>query len=192
MPYYISLRKHFEKLISLTDDEFHYICSFFKPKKLRKHQFLVQEGETVHHEYFVVKGCLKAYKLDMNDREHVLQFAMEDWWITDFQAYFYRKSAIVCIDCIENSILLGLSYSNREKLCAEIPKVEHFFRMRLTASFIEQQQRILNSMLYSTQQRYEQLLRQHPLLFQKVPKQYIASYLGVTRETLSRIKLVGQ
>jgi CRP-like cAMP-binding protein len=192
MPIYLPLRKHFEKIIPLSDEEFEYVSSFFKPKKLRKHQFLVQEGEHVHHEYYVLKGCLKAYKLDINDREHVIQFAMEDWWITDFHAYFNRAPATLYVDCIEDSLLLSLSFSNREKLCREMHKMEHFFRMKLTTSFVALQQRILNSLISSTQQRYDQLIKTYPVLFQRVPKQDIASYLGVTRETLSRMTPTGR
>ena len=181
------LRQHIESITLLTDAEFAYVVSLFTTKKMRKHQFLVQEGETVGHEFYVLKGCLKAYHLDGVGKEHILQFAMEDWWITDFQAYFQQTPATVYVDCIEDCELLCLTLENREKLCKEIHKMEHFFRMKLTAGFVALQQRVLSSLNSTIQQRYEQLLVSYPQLFQRVPKQLIAAYLGVSRETLSRL-----
>jgi CRP-like cAMP-binding protein len=183
----LQLRQHVEKIAPLTDSEFDYIFSFFTHKKLRKHQFLVQEGEPVTHEFFVLKGCLKAYLLDTTSKEHILQFAMEDWWITDFQAYFTQATATVQVDCIENTELLALSFQNREKLCTELHQIEHFFRLKLTSGFVALQQRVLSSLNQTVGERYEALLQRYPQLFQRVPKQHIAAYLGVSRETLSRL-----
>ena len=84
----IELRRHFEKITPLTDQEFDYILSHFTTKKLKKHQFLIQEEDDVTNDYFVVKGLLKAYHLDKKGKEYIMQFAMEDWWVTDYQAYF--------------------------------------------------------------------------------------------------------
>lgn len=182
-----ALRQHIAKITSLTDAEFEYIYSHFTSKTLKKHQFVIQKGDMVRNDYFVISGLLKAYHTDDNGKEHIIQFAMEDWWISDYQAYFSNTLATLNIDCIENVELLCLSLANREKLCAELHKIEHFFRRKSNAGYVALQQRILSLLNSSARQRYDQLLHQYPSLFQRVPKTIIASYLGVTRETLSRL-----
>ncbi|HEY6142077.1 MAG TPA: Crp/Fnr family transcriptional regulator [Flavobacterium sp.] len=182
----IVLRNHFEKITPLTDQEFEYILSHFTPKKLKKHQFLIQEDDVVSNDYFVVKGLLKAYHVNKDGKEHIMQFAMEDWWITDYQAYFSQTKATLNIDCIEEVELLCLSLQNRDKICSELHKIEHFFRRKSNLGYIALQRRILSLLNDNAKEKYEQLLSNYPNLFQRVPKTLIASYLGVSRETLSR------
>lgn len=182
----IALRKHFEEIIPLTDQEFDYILSHFTPKKLKKHQFLVQTGDEVKHTYWVKQGLLLATYTDENDREYIIQFAMENWWITDYQAYFTKIKAITNVQCLENSELLGLSFENREKLCREMHKMEHFFRRKANSGYVALQKRMLSLMADSAQKRYEILISQYPNLVQRVSKATLAAYLGVSRETLSR------
>ncbi len=182
----IALRQHFEKITPLTDQEFEYILSHFTIKKLKKHQFLIQEGDNVINDYFVVKGLLKAYHVDKEGKEYIMQFAMEDWWVTDYQAYFSQTKATLNIDCIEEAELLCLSLQNRDKICADLHKIEHFFRHKSNFGYVALQRRILSLLNSNAKERYEQLLINYPNLFQRVPKTLIASYLGVSRETLSR------
>jgi len=183
----LELRRHFEKITPLTDQEFDYILSHFTTKKLRKHQFLIQEGDTVQNDFFVVKGLLKASFTNNEGKEHILQFAMEDWWVCDYQAYFNQTNATLNVDCLEDVEVLCLSLINREKICSELHKIEHFFRRKSNFGYIALQQRILSLMNSDAKERYEQLRQQYPSLFQRVPKTMIASYLGVSRETLSRL-----
>jgi CRP-like cAMP-binding protein len=180
------LRQHIEKITPISDQEFEYILSHFTTKKLKKHQFLIQEGENVVNDYFVLSGLLKASHIDKEGKEYIMQFAMEDWWITDYQAYFNQSTATLTIDCIEEVELLCLSLQNRDKICADLHKIEHFFRKKSNMGYIALQRRILSFLNSNAKERYEQLLLQYPNLFQKVPKTLIASYLGVSRETLSR------
>ncbi len=182
------LRQHIEKVTPLSDEEFDYILSHFTRKKIRKHQFVVDESEPVPYEFFVVSGCLKAFNIDRTGKEHIIQFALEDWWISDYQAFFAQIPATISIRSLEAGELLVISLANRDKLCAELHRVEHFFRMKITASYVALQQRILAGMNLSVQERYEKLLKLYPNLSQRVPKQDIAAYLGVTRETLSRLR----
>lgn len=180
------LRNQIEEHTLLSDEEFDYILSHFETKKLKKHQFLIQENETVEKNYFVINGCLKAYHIDSTGKEHILQFAIQNWWITDFQAFFNQTKSTLFIDCIEESELLSLSFENAEKLCSEMHKMEHFFRKKSNSGYIALQQRILSMLNNNPKEQYDKLLLQNPVLFQKVPKKLIASYLGVSRETLSR------
>ena len=180
------LRQQIEEITSLTDEEFEYVLSHFETKKLKKHQFLIQENETVEKTYFVINGCLKAYHIDSAGKEHILQFALQNWWITDFQAYFNQTKSTLFIDCIEESELLSITLEKAEKLCSEMHKMEHFFRKKSNSGYVALQQRILSMLNNNPKEQYDKLLFQNPILFQKVPKKLIASYLGVSRETLSR------
>ena len=180
------LRNQIEEHTLLSDEEFDYILSHFETKKLKKHQFLIQENETVEKTYFVINGCLKAYHIDSAGKEHILQFALQNWWITDFQAYFNQTKSTLFIDCIEESELLSITLEKAEKLCSEMHKMEHFFRKKSNSGYVALQQRILSMLNNNPKEQYDKLLLQNPILFQKVPKKLIASYLGVSRETLSR------
>lgn len=181
------LRTHIEKITPLTDAEFDYIFSHFKPLKLKKHQFLLQAGTVADCDFFIISGLVKAYFTTDEGKQHILQFGMEDWWITDYQAHFNGTPATLDIDCLEDTEVLCLPLVNREKLCADLHKIEHFFRKKSNMGYIALQRRILSLMNSGAGERYEQLLQQYPSLFQRVPKTLIASYLGVSRETLSRL-----
>src|SRR5689334_2927133 len=146
------LRQQIEKIVSLTDEEFAYVMSHFIPKKFKKHQFVVQEGQPVEYDYFVLSGCLKSYLTDANGKEHIIQFGLPDWWITDYEGYYFQTKATVNIDCIEDSELLCLSNSDREKLCAEMQKIEHFFRKKTNRRNVALQQRILSLMSVSAKE----------------------------------------
>lgn len=181
------LRNHIEKIVSLTDSEFDFVFSHFTTKRFKKHQFLVQESNYVSDDFWVVKGLLKAYHSDIDGKEHILQFAMEDWWITDYQAYFNQTKATLNVSCLEDTEVLCLSLDNRDKICAELHKIEHFFRKKSNAGYVALQRRILSLLNSNAKERYEQFLTQYPTLLQRIPKTLIASYLGVSRETLSRL-----
>jgi len=185
---YPLLRQQIERVIQLTDDEYVYIENHFTEKKLRRHQFLVQEGESVSKEYFVLEGCLKTYHLSNEGKESILQFALEDWWTTDFEAYFKQAPATVYIDCLEESRLLGLTLDDREKISREMHKMEHYFRVISNAHSVALHRRVLSLLTMDAKQRHDQLLELYPSFFQRIPKKWIAAYLGVSRETLSRFK----
>ncbi|MEP1921394.1 MAG: Crp/Fnr family transcriptional regulator [Ekhidna sp.] len=181
------LKTHIDEIVSLTDDEFEYILSYFKPVKKRKHQFIVQEGELATKEYWVIKGCLKSYFFDETGKEHILQFAMENWWTTDYDSFLNKTPSKTSVDCIEDCELLSITFENREKLTLEMHKMERFWSKKTKLGYVAAQNRILSLLKNTAAERYDILLNQYPQLFQRVPKKLIASYLGVSRETLSRM-----
>jgi CRP-like cAMP-binding protein len=181
------LREHFEKIISLTDDEFAFVMTHFTFRKYRKHQFLIQQGDGVNHAYFVISGLLKLSHRDANDKEHILYFAMEDWWVTDEQAFFTKTNATMSLDCLEDTSVFCISLEDNDKLLAALPKMEHFFLKKSHFGYIASQKRILSLLSTSAKERYEQMLQQYPSLMQRVNKTLLAAYLGVSRETLSRL-----
>lgn len=182
------LRQQIEKVTPLTDEEFEYILSHFTTKKLKKHQFLVQEGDSVMHEYFILSGLIKAYYINVDDgKEHLLHFRWENMWITDYEAYLNQCKATLHIDCIEEVELLCLSIFNKEKICADLHKMELFFRRNANQEYVVLQRRVLSLLMNTAKEKYEKMLTCYPSLFQRVPNALIASYLGVSRETLSRL-----
>ena len=181
------LKKHIEEIISLTDEEFDYILSHFEQTKKRKHQYIVQEGEIVNKEFWILNGCLKSYFLDENGKEHILQFGMENWWITDYESFVKQTESKIYIDCIEDSEFMFITFENRDKLTSEMHKMERFWAKKSKMGRIALQNRILSLLKNSAKERYDLLLEQYPKLFQRVPKRLIAAYLGISRETLSRL-----
>lgn len=181
------LRLHFNEIISLTDSEFDYILSHFTAVNKRKHQFIIQEGELADKEFWVIKGCLKSYFFDDSGKEYILQFAMENWWVTDYDAFTNQTATKISVDCLEDCELLYITYQNREKLVSEMHKMERFWAKKTKLGYVALQNRILSLLKNSAKERYDILFDQYPQLFQRVPKKLIASYLGVSRETLSRL-----
>jgi len=181
------LKEHIEKIVPLTDDEFDFVRSHFIPKKYKKHQFLIQEGEPVPYSYFVVSGLLKLVHTDASGKEHIVSFAMEDWWESDFQAFHNSAKATMSLICLEDTEVFCLTLEGYKQLCAGLQKMEHFFLEKANRGHIGSQQRILSLITSNAKERYEQLLERYPSLFQRVPKSMLASYLGVSRETLSRL-----
>lgn len=181
------LKEHITKSVELTDAQFDGFYACFKHESFKKGQTLIREGDTVTREYFVLSGCLKTYFMNDELRMTILQFAMPTWWASDYDALYNRHPAAVIVDCVANTEVLSISADDREKICREIEAIGHFFRWRTNRGYAASQRRLLSLMTNDTRKRYEDLLVQYPTLFQLVPKHLIAAYLGVSRETLSRL-----
>lgn len=181
------LREHIERIVPLTDEEFALVAAHFTVRRFTRHQFLVQPGDAVRYFYFVVRGLLKLVYTDEAGKPHIISFALEDWWETDFQAYYTQTPATLSLECVEPTEVLCLSLQDYQQLCAALPKMEHFFLQKALLGSIAAQNRILSFLTTSARQRYEQLARRYPALIQRLPKTLLASYLGVSRETLSRL-----
>jgi len=181
------LRAHIEKVVALTDDEYAFVNHHFKSKRFKKHQFLIQEGDPVTYSYFILSGLLKLVHTDRNGKEHIVSFAMEDWWESDYYAFFTQTEATLSLICLEDTEVLYCSLEDYKKLCDGLQKMERFFLEKATFGFLGSQRRIISWQTSNSKERYEQLLQQYPSLFQRVSKSQIASYLGISRETLSRL-----
>jgi len=181
------LKQHISTFVNLTNEQFNDIFPYFDIMILKKGQVLISEGDSVNHEYFVLEGCLKAFYLNDNMKMFILQFAMPTWWISDYSALYNSSKASIHVDAVTDSVILSISNENREKICREFQEIGHFFRWRTNKGYIAVQKRLLSVMNNDAKFRYEELLSMYPQLYNLVPKHLIASYLGVTRETLSRL-----
>ncbi|HYV55009.1 MAG TPA: Crp/Fnr family transcriptional regulator [Chitinophagaceae bacterium] len=183
-----TIRTNITRHIQLHDDEFSYFTSLLKAKRLRKKQFLLEEGEICRFECFVNEGCLRQYHLGDDGQEHIIQFAITDWWIGDQYSFLTGLPSQCFIDALEDSDVLLLEKSSLEQLYHTVPKFERFFRIAFQKSYVALQRRILASISQSAEERYLEFIRTYPEIGQKVPQRQIAAYLGIKPESLSRLR----
>ena len=181
-------KEHIARIVTLTDDQFDYFFSHFKQESFRKGQAVISAGDQVACEYFVISGCLKSFFINEEMKMFILQFAMPNWWTSDYDALYNHTKAAMNVDCVIDAEVLSLTNDDRENLCNELHAVEHFFRWRTNKGYVASQKRLLSFMNNNVKYRYEELLHLYPDLYNMVPKNLIAAYLGVSRETLSRLR----
>jgi CRP-like cAMP-binding protein len=182
------LHAHIGKRIHLTEEEFNLCSQFFISKKIKKRQFLLQEGDVCRQMFFVEKGCLREYTIDHKGEEHILQFAIEDWWVSDLQSFLTGSPSSHNIDALQDSEVLSIDQTGRDNLLKAVPKIERFFRLLLEANYIATHRRINDSLAISAEERYLAFIKTYPALIEQVPQSQIASYLGITPQSLSRIR----
>lgn len=185
---YSQILDHIQKDINLTPGEQDEFVSILLEKQIEKKKLLIKPGDTVNVEYYVVSGCLKAYYLSESGDKHIIQFAVEDWWISDFEAFFNDHPAQLYVEAIEDSRLLGIHKNSLEILYKRIPKFERFFRLKTTGAFVALRSRILSSLQKTGKERYLEFCETYPKIEQRVPNYHIANYLGLKPESLSRIR----
>jgi|SRR5690606_11876556 len=185
---YELLHQKISEIISVSDDEFEYCKTLFQPKKLRKKQFLLHEGEECRYTAFVEKGILRSYTIDEKGSEHILQFAMEGGWIADLYSFLTNEPSTYNIEALEGCELLLITKPSWDLLFEKIPAFEKYFRIILQNNLIATQKRLMGSLSETAEEKYEKLVASYPGHLQKLPQHMIASYLGITRETLSRIR----
>lgn len=174
--------------ISLTDDEKSILLTKIRYRKYLKGQYLIQQGDVCRYESFVIKGCLKTFYVDNDGNEHVIMFAIEDWWSADLSSFFTQTPADNNIACLENTEVIQIPYEHLEELYVKIPKLERFFRILFQNSIIAFEKRLVRNLSMTARERYLYFKKQYPKIEQRVPQYAIASYIGVTKEFLSKIK----
>jgi CRP-like cAMP-binding protein len=175
-------------MVEMSDEDFNHGTRLMIPKKLRKRQYLLQAGDVCRWVAFVSRGCMRQYSLDDLGKEHVLRFAIEGWWITDGVSYQSHEPANSNIDALEDSELLLIDRASQEKLLALVPIWGKYLRRELENVHKDALIRISDFVSASAEDRYMNFLRAYPDLVQRIPLHQIASYLGITPQSLSRIR----
>jgi len=178
----------FFKLIPLNPAEKELVQSKFHPHLFLKKQFALQHGDVCEYFNFVVRGCLRLYKVDDKGVYHILQFATENHWISDLSSFHKRTKSAFDIDALEDTVVLRITYDDLIDLYVKAPKFDRIFRVLLENHFMQQQDRIGQLFSSTAEERYQSFLENYPHLINRLSQVQIASYLGVTPEFLSRIR----
>jgi len=181
----------FQKLnekITFTQEEQTIIKTYLTPKKIRKKQYFLQEGDVCKMIAFVEKGVLRQYSIGEKGAEHIIQFALEGWTISDLYSFLTGEPATYNIDALEDSELVLISKTANEELLKKVPKYETYTRLQLTGAYLAMQKRLTSIISLSLEERYANFTSVYPNIIQRVPQRMIASYMGLTPETLSRVR----
>lgn len=185
---FVALVKYFSNHLSLSKDEVAFLEEVFQERKVRRRQFILQEGDICKYNSFVVEGCFRMYMLDTNGKEHNLQFAIENWWIGDIGSFHTEQASQLNIEAIENSVILQIKKEDQLKLFVEYPIFNRIFRVITENALVSSQRRILQNISFSAEERYLDFIDRYPHFFNRISNVQIASYLGVTPEFLSTIR----
>jgi CRP-like cAMP-binding protein len=174
--------------VHLTSEEVEILKSLFNYKKLRKHQYILQEHEVATHDNFIVSGLARTYRVDEKGHEHILRFTPEEWWTGDLASFLSGAPSSFNVDCLEDTEILRITFKDLEILFEKVPKMNRYFRLLYQKSIVSYNIRLSSSLTKSASERYEEFLRQYPDIDRRVPNHQIASYLGITPQSLSRIR----
>lgn len=185
---YDLILKNVNRFVYLTPAEQETYISLLSKRTVKKKTFLLREGDTIAHEFFVTKGCLKVYTLNDKGVEHISMFAIEDWWTGDILSFINQQPSKYFIEALEDSEVIQISKNNYDLLFEHIPKFERFYRVLYQRSLISYIQRTNQSIALSAEERYTNFTKKYPSLVNRVSQKNIAAYLGVTPEFLSVLR----
>ena len=177
-----------EKHIPLSDGDKDLISKLVRERKVKKNQFVVHSGAVQKCTNFLNQGSMRTYFIDPSGQEHIVQFAIEGWWISDLQSFIAQMPATFNVQAIEDCEILELSFENLEVLYERVPKMERYFRIITQRAFVAFQQRIVQNISMSAEERYQAFKEKYPKIELRIPQRLVASYLGISAEFLSKIK----
>lgn len=182
------LQNHIQKLVSLDAQQCADIITYFTPIEASKKYGLLQEGTICRHNYFVSKGCLRLFYINEKGVEQTIQFALENWWLSDYTSFSSQQPAQFCIQAVERSEILALDMDSQEKMLQRFPVMERYFRLVHQRAHAASQFRIRNLYSASREELYRQFVGLYPEFVQRIPQYLLASFLGFTPEYLSEIR----
>ncbi|MDN5215877.1 Crp/Fnr family transcriptional regulator [Fulvivirgaceae bacterium BMA12] len=183
-----SLKAHFSRYVDLTSSELTLICENYQQKNVAKGEYILRNGEICRFEGFVVSGCFKIYMIDMHGNEKILYFAAEDWWIMEIDSFTNQIGSSLNVQAIEDSAILFITKTAKERLYEELPKVERLFRIMSQKAVVAWQRRLVRNHTMNAEQRYHHFVTSYPDIAMRVTNKQIASYLGITQEFVSKIR----
>ena len=169
------------------EDEKQFVA-IVRTTNVKRRQFIVQPNFVCSHQTYVLKGAFRSYFIGENGEEHTIQFAIEDWFISDFNSYINQTPASLFVEALEDAIVQQIAYDDVENLCDMNPKFERFFRLVAQKSFAFSQRRVLSNLGKTAEERFLEFQNLYPSIIQRVPQYALASYLGMSPEFLSKIR----
>jgi len=182
------IKKNLNKYVDFSDAEIDELVSKMVFKTYERKEFIVSEGQVCKHKFFILDGLVRSFYFDEKGKEKIIQFALENWWISNMESFVLGIPSTSTIQAIEKTTLLSISKTDLEQLYDKIPKLERFFRMLTENMLIAIQRRNDIYLQMKSKDRYNDLTRNFPVFAQRVPQYMIASYLEITPEYLSELR----
>lgn len=183
-----SINRYVENVVQLTEEEIAYFNSLLTIQKIPKKTVLLKPGDICDFESYVLKGCVREFFIDEHEAEVTLHFAIEGWWVSDISSFHEQTPSLMFIETLEECEVLSLSHDNKEILLEKIPKLERMFRLMLQRHLYSMKHRLIRTMASSAMERYQEFVLRYPSIPQRIPQHYIASYLGISAEFLSKLR----
>lgn len=174
--------------VKLSPKEEDCLLSFISCRNYLKGQYIIQQGDVCKYECFIISGCTKTFHVDETGQEHILMFSIENWWASDMGSFITQTPADFNVQCLENTEVILFHVDTIESLYEQLPKLERFFRRIIERAFVASQKRLVRSFSLPAKERYLYFKEQYPEIEQRIPQYMVASYLGITKEFLSKIK----
>ncbi|TRX54319.1 Crp/Fnr family transcriptional regulator [Fulvivirga sp. M361] len=188
MSHYKGILDNIARYVKLSDDEIEQFISILKTTRIKKRQFVVQPGFVSEYRNYIVEGAVRVFYLDDHGKEHTVSIGIEDWFFTDFYSYLNRTPAEYFAEALENSLILQMKYEDVEELCARIHPLCQYFRLFSERALSYSLKRTISSISKNSEERYWEYVNKYPQIANRVPQYVLASYLGISPESLSRIR----
>jgi len=182
------LINYLQKFNLLNEEEIEQFVQAFKEQKVKKRQFIVQPNFTARTRNYVVEGAFRSYVVGDNGSDSTISFAIEDWWITDYNSYIYQQPATMFVVALEDSTILQLDFESEQLLKKSNHRFETIFRIMAERGLAFQQRRMISNLTQTAEERYDHFLEKYPQVAQRLPQYALASFLGMTTEFLSKIR----
>ena len=188
MSIYKGILEHVAKYVELSNSEIDEFISILKTTRVKKRQFIVQPGFVSEYRNYIVEGAVRVFYLDDSGKEHTVIIAIEDWFFTDFYSYLNRTPAEYYAEALEDSIILQMKYDDVEELCSRIHSISEYFRLFTERSMAHSYKRTISNISKTSEERYWEYVNKYPQIANRVPQYVLASYLGISPESISRIR----